>query len=209
MASAYGGAAGQAAVATNTDAARAALEMLENLVVSERERDRWARGDEDVAARKLGFGRDAALGIELSDADDAFVERAWRHTVTRAWRAPAQTHKEASFVESMIDKAKALTSPLFSSFADQQDMHQLPSIKEENVSASEANDAVRVVAEARGSTELREKWEKAKSGGIQDPAAAFRAFNVEESAVDDGLLITAFELHVSERLPSVMARFKC
>ena len=95
-----------------------------------------------------------------------------------------------------MQKAKNLdTVSFFSSFGAHDS--SAPAVKEENVSASEANDAVRVIAEARGSAELFGKWERAKSGGIQDPAAAFRAFNVEESAVDDALLITAFEFHVS------------
>lgn len=197
MASSMGGAAGQAVAVGNSESARAEIEMLENLIISERERSRWARGDEDVAARKLGFGRDAALGIELFDADDEFVERAWRHAITRAWRAPA--HKgPTGFIDNIVDRAKSLsTVDFFASFAAGPQDQQLSPLKEESISVSEANDAVRVVAEARGSTELYGKWDKAKSGGIQDPAAAFRAFNVEESAVDDALLITAFEFHVS------------
>lgn len=61
--------------------------QLQELLASERSRDRFTAEDARNAATALGFGMDADLGVELDDdVEDDFIENAWREAVKKSWK---------------------------------------------------------------------------------------------------------------------------
>ncbi|TFY78461.1 hypothetical protein EWM64_g5551 [Hericium alpestre] len=69
----------------------------------------------------------------------------------------------------------------------------------------EANDALRMVAEARGSAELLKLWEKEQSGGMT-PERAYQTLEVPKD-VDDAMLITIFAMRLEDQ-PSQMDKMR-
>ena len=62
---------------------------LENLIVTERSRGRFAAEDFNIAVRMLGFGSDNCLKVDYDeDVDDEFLQRAWKDVIRRSWNDP-------------------------------------------------------------------------------------------------------------------------
>jgi ubiquitin carboxyl-terminal hydrolase 25/28 len=60
---------------------------LQEILVTERSRDRFTIVDLANAATTLGFGPDGALGVEYdTDIPESFIEGAWRECVKRSWK---------------------------------------------------------------------------------------------------------------------------
>jgi ubiquitin carboxyl-terminal hydrolase 25 len=61
-------------------------EALDMILAEERSRHRFTWQDVEKAKVQLGFGKDNVLGVDLEDADDDFIIRAWRDAMKRVWR---------------------------------------------------------------------------------------------------------------------------
>ena len=59
---------------------------LHTLIANETDRGRWLPSDHDNAASILGFGKSNALKVDLDEAEEEFVFRAWSDAMTRAWK---------------------------------------------------------------------------------------------------------------------------
>ncbi|KAF9446131.1 cysteine proteinase [Macrolepiota fuliginosa MF-IS2] len=132
--------------------------QLQDLLISESMRDRFAIEDLEKAASVLGFGMENDLGVELDDdVEDDFIENAWKETVKKSWK----------------------------DFEHGSDLQR------------KANEALRIIAEAKGRTNLRQIWQT-KRDGIMSPERAYKVLEVPES-VDEHMLITVFNMRIDER----------
>ncbi|TFK41972.1 ubiquitin C-terminal hydrolase Ubp2 [Crucibulum laeve] len=130
---------------------------LQELLVMEQSRDRFALEDIYRAAEFLGFGHDGALRVEYDDEiPDEFVENAWKDCVKRSWRDPVNG--------SGLQR--------------------------------DANEALRILAEARGSAALRRAWEAGKNR-YMNPDKAFDTLEIPRDVGDD-MLITVFNMRLEE-----------
>ncbi|KAI0045879.1 cysteine proteinase [Auriscalpium vulgare] len=60
---------------------------LQDIVVEERNKNRFTHDNVQDAVKVLGFGKDGPLGVEFEDdIEDDFIENAWRESIRRAWR---------------------------------------------------------------------------------------------------------------------------
>lgn len=129
--------------------------QLQDLLISESTRDRFATEDLEKAASVLGFGMDRDLGVELDDdVEDEFIENAWKEAIKKSWKDP----------ECGTDLQR------------------------------EANEALRIIAEAKGRTKLREIWQT-KKNSVMNPDRAYKVLEVPD-AVDDNMLLTVFAMRV-------------
>ncbi|KIY50469.1 cysteine proteinase [Fistulina hepatica ATCC 64428] len=75
-------------------------DVVQELVMIEKSRNRFTGSDIVNAAVKLGFGADGPLRIELgADVEEDFIENAWKDCLKRAWRDPlngSQLQREAT-----------------------------------------------------------------------------------------------------------------
>lgn len=134
--------------------------QLQEILVMEQSRDRFAAEDVARAADILGFGVGGDLRVEYDDTDvpDDFVENAWKECVKRSWR----DHEKGS------------------------NLHR------------DANEAFRILAEARGSVYLRKLWEAGKDR-LMNPDRAYDTLEIPKD-VDDNMLITVFAMRVCDSL---------
>lgn len=129
--------------------------QLQDLVISESTRGRFAIEDLERAASILGFGMNNDLGVELDDdVEDDFIENAWKEAVKKSWGDP----------ERGADLERS------------------------------ANDALRIIAEAKGRTKLRQIWQT-KKNTLMSPDRAYKVLEIPET-VDDNMLITVFAMRV-------------
>jgi ubiquitin carboxyl-terminal hydrolase 25 len=129
--------------------------LLQEVVATERSRDRFTQSEVENAAMDLGFGIQNVLHVDYDeDVDDLFIENAWKECVKRSWK---DSERGGEILRA-------------------------------------ANDALRILAEARGSTKLRKVWESGKGKGMS-PEKAYDTLEVPKD-VDDQMLITVFNMRV-------------
>lgn len=131
-------------------------QSLQEILATERSRDRFTIEDFNRAAVTLGFGVDGPLGVEYDEADipESFIEAAWKECVKKSWKD----------LEHGSELLRA------------------------------ANEAFRILAEARGSETLRKAWEAGKDR-MMNPERAYDTLEVPKD-VEDSMLITLFNIRV-------------
>lgn len=135
---------------------------LQELVATERSRDRFTLNEVIKAAAALGFGPSGVLKVEYeAEVEDNFIELAWRACVKQSWKDP--------------DHGGEILR--------------------------EANEALRILAESRGSKALRDIWENEK-GRLMSPDKAYDTLEVPKDVPDD-MLITVFTMRVSFFQPRI------
>lgn len=130
-----------------------APESLEVLLVEERSRNRFTWADVEKAKSLLGFGKENVLGIDLEEADDDFIVRAWKDAMKRIWQEPDGASKRSDLV-----------------------------------------DAFKIIADLRGSTQLRETWEHNR-GSMMTLDTAYSTLEVPRD-MDETMLLTVFAMRV-------------
>ncbi|KAG5635914.1 hypothetical protein H0H81_009676 [Sphagnurus paluster] len=140
---------------------------LQEILATERSRDRFTMEDLQSAAAILGFGPEGSLGVEYEPVgvDEGFVEKAWNECVKKSWRDPE--HGSATF--------------------------------------RTANEALRMLAEARGSETLRRLWQSSKDR-VMTPEKAYDTLEIPAD-VDDFMLITVYNMRMDE-LPSQFEKMR-
>ena len=131
-------------------------QLLQEVVATERSRDRFTTTEVERAAADLGFGPSGTLGVDYDETDieESFIENAWKECVKKSWKDPEHG--------SEIQRT--------------------------------ANEALRIIAESRGSTPLRKVWENGKDR-VMNPDRAYDTLEVPKD-VDDMMLITIFNMRV-------------
>ncbi|PIL31016.1 hypothetical protein GSI_05709 [Ganoderma sinense ZZ0214-1] len=141
-------------------------DQLQAFIVQEKERYRFTLKEHDDYARRLGFGRNNDLGVELdSDVDDEFIAQAWRSARQRAWMSPGDASRRRAGL----------------------------------------NDALKVVAEQRGSTALIKVWMEEKGSGMS-PETAYSTLDVPRD-VDETMLLTVYSMRIEDQ-PSQADRMR-
>lgn len=85
--------------------------MLQDILISESTRGRFATEDLENAVYALGFGMNHDLGVELDgDVEDDFIENAWKEAIKKSWKDPengADLQRKANDALRMIAEAQS------------------------------------------------------------------------------------------------------
>lgn len=75
-------------------------DTLDMILAEERSRHRFTWQDVEKAKMLLGFGKDNVLAVDLEDADDEFIIRAWKEAMKRVWREADGASQRAELVDA-------------------------------------------------------------------------------------------------------------
>lgn len=128
---------------------------LQEILLTERSRERFTHEAIKSAASTLGFGAEGPLAVDCdTDIPDSFIENAWRECVKKSWKDQ----------ENGADHLRAAT------------------------------DALKILAEARGSEDLKKIWYNGKDK-MMNPDQAYSLLEVPHD-IEESMLITIYNMRV-------------